>query len=77
MWIVARAIPSRDIREPVFRQGKGGERDAVHPGNDQFIPGDRIERPPGGAGGGAGEGQASPMVKGKTISFSKSQKMSI
>lgn len=60
------SIPSRDIREPIFRQGKGGQRDAVHPGNDQFIPGDRIERPPGGgAGGGAGEGQASPDGEGQ------------
>ncbi|WP_407332601.1 YeaH/YhbH family protein [Enterovibrio sp. 27052020O] len=59
-------IPSRDIREPTFRQGKGGQRDAVHPGNDQFIPGDRIERPPGGgAGGGAGEGQASADGEGQ------------
>ncbi|WP_028022855.1 YeaH/YhbH family protein [Enterovibrio calviensis] len=59
-------IPSRDIREPTFRQGKGGQRDAVHPGNDQFIAGDRIERPPGGGGsGGAGEGQASPDGEGQ------------
>ncbi|MGF1768975.1 YeaH/YhbH family protein [Enterovibrio makurazakiensis] len=59
-------IPSRDIREPTFRQGKGGQRDAVHPGNDQFITGDRIERPPGGGGGGgAGEGQASPDGEGQ------------
>ncbi|ATF08885.1 YeaH/YhbH family protein [Candidatus Enterovibrio altilux] len=40
-------IPSRDIREPTFHQGKGGQRDAVHAGNDQFIPGDCIERPLG------------------------------
>ncbi|WP_305843477.1 YeaH/YhbH family protein [Photobacterium leiognathi] len=59
-------IPSRDIREPSFHQGKGGQRDVVHPGNDQFTPGDRIERPPGGAGqGGAGEGQASPDGEGQ------------
>ncbi|PCS22344.1 YeaH/YhbH family protein [Candidatus Enterovibrio escicola] len=37
-------IPSNDILEPTFQQGKGGQRDAVLPGNDQFIPGDRIER---------------------------------
>lgn len=59
-------IPSRDIREPTFHQGKGGQREAVHPGNDQFIPGDRIERPKGGgSGGGAGEGQASPDGEGQ------------
>ncbi|KKA44004.1 MULTISPECIES: YeaH/YhbH family protein [Salinivibrio] len=59
------SIPSRDIREPTFHQGKGGQRDAVHPGNDQFSPGDRIARPPGGEGGGAGEGQASPDGEGQ------------
>ncbi|EAS65256.1 hypothetical protein C0W92_11880 [Photobacterium angustum] len=58
-------IPSRDIREPSFHQGKGGQRDVVHPGNDQFTTGDRIERPPGGAGqGGAGKGDASPDGEG-------------
>ncbi|OOF31831.1 YeaH/YhbH family protein [Salinivibrio proteolyticus] len=60
------SIPSRDIREPTFHQGKGGQRDAVHPGNDQFSPGDRIARPPGGeGGGGAGDGQASPDGEGQ------------
>ncbi|UTV26897.1 YeaH/YhbH family protein [Photobacterium atrarenae] len=59
-------IPSRDIREPSFHQGRGGQREVVHPGNDQFSPGDRIERPQGGAGqGGAGEGQASPDGEGQ------------
>ncbi|OOF15581.1 MULTISPECIES: YeaH/YhbH family protein [unclassified Salinivibrio] len=60
------SIPSRDIREPTFHQGKGGQRDAVHPGNDQFSPGDRIARPPGGeGGGGTGDGQASPDGEGQ------------
>lgn len=58
-------IPSRDIREHTFRQGKGGQREAVHPGNDQFIPGDRIERPPSGSGNGSGEGKASPDGEGQ------------
>ncbi|MEH6533443.1 MAG: DUF444 family protein, partial [Photobacterium frigidiphilum] len=59
-------IPSRDIREPSFHQGRGGQRNIVHPGNDQFSPGDRIERPPSGGGqGGAGEGQASQDGEGE------------
>ncbi|MGF1686268.1 YeaH/YhbH family protein [Photobacterium japonica] len=59
-------IPSRDIREPSFHQGRGGQREVVHPGNDQFSPGDRIERPQGGGGqGGAGEGQASQDGEGQ------------
>ena len=48
------SIPTRDISEPVFHTGKGGKRDIVHPGNDQFIAGDKIDRPPGGAGQGSG-----------------------
>ncbi len=58
-------IPSRDIREPSFRQGKGGQREAVHPGNDVFTPGDRIERPTKQGSGGSGEGQASPDGEGQ------------
>ncbi|WP_240223507.1 YeaH/YhbH family protein [Rheinheimera hassiensis] len=49
-------IPSKDITEPFFHQGKGGRRQIVHPGNDQFSPGDRIQRPQGGAGSGSGTG---------------------
>ncbi len=60
------AIPHKDINEPMFHQGKGGVRDRVHPGNDQFITGDKIERPKGGGqGGGAGEGNASPDGEGQ------------
>jgi uncharacterized protein len=52
-------IPSKDIAEPFFHQGKGGRRQIVHPGNDQFSPGDRIKRPQGGPGSGSGQGDAS------------------
>ncbi len=60
------SIPTRDISEPMFHQGKGGVRDRVHPGNDQFTRGDKIERPQGGAaGGGAGKGDASDSGEGR------------
>ncbi|MEB2319747.1 MAG: YeaH/YhbH family protein [Pseudomonadota bacterium] len=52
-------IPHRDISEPVIRHGSGGDRETVHPHNREFNTGDRIRRPPGGAGGqgsGSGEG---------------------
>ncbi len=53
-------IPSKDLTEPVFRHGQGGKFEHVHPGNKDFIKGDRIKRPPGGGGqGGSGSGQAS------------------
>jgi uncharacterized sporulation protein YeaH/YhbH (DUF444 family) len=48
-------IPKRDIAEPVFGHGQGGKREMVHPGNKDYVRGDRIERPKGGGGGGGGQ----------------------
>ncbi|HHG3302007.1 TPA: YeaH/YhbH family protein [Vibrio parahaemolyticus] len=60
------SIPHKDINEPIFHQGQGGVRERVHPGNDQFITGDKIERPKGGGqGSGSGEGNASPDGEGQ------------
>lgn len=56
-------IPRKDIAEPTFRHTSGGRREYVHPGNSDYIRGDKIPRPPGGSGGGGsqasneGEGQ--------------------
>ena len=59
------SIPTRDISEPLFRQGKGGHREMVHPGNDKFNRGDKIERPQGGQGNGdSGKGDASDSGEG-------------
>ena len=49
------SIPSKDLNEPVFHHGPGGKRSIVHPGNKEFITGDRVDRPEGG-GGGQGSG---------------------
>ncbi len=57
-------IPKRDLSEPVFGHGQGGVRETVHPGNQEYIRGDRIERPKGGAGG-SGKGQASDSGEGE------------
>lgn len=51
-------IPSKDISEPTFHHGPGGRRDMVHPGNKEFEAGDRVQRPEGGEGQGAGQGRA-------------------
>ena len=51
-------IPKRDISEPVFGHGQGGKRETVHPGNQDYVRGDRFERPKGGGGSG-GSGKAS------------------
>jgi len=49
-------LPARDISEPSFRHGPGGNRETVHPGNREFSPGDTIRRPSGGGAGGGGSG---------------------
>ncbi len=50
------SVPRQDISEPVFRHGPGGDREIVHPGNREFISGDRIPRPEGGGTRGTGPG---------------------
>ena len=58
-------IPKRDLTEPVFGHGQGGVRETVHPGNQEYIKGDRIDRPKGGGAGGSGSGQASDSGEGE------------
>jgi uncharacterized sporulation protein YeaH/YhbH (DUF444 family) len=58
-------IPKKDLTEPVFGHGQGGVRETVHPGNQDYVRGDRIERPKGGQGGGSGKGQASDSGEGE------------
>ncbi len=57
-------LPRRDVSEPAFGHGPGGNREQVHPGNQEYLKGDRIERPPGG-GGGSGGGEASDGGEGE------------
>lgn len=74
-------IPKKDISEPVFHHGQGGQRDMVHPGNQEYVAGDRIKRPKGGgAGGGSGKGQASDSGEGEddfVFSLSKEEFMQV
>src|SRR5512137_303128 len=50
-------VPKKDIAEPSFGFGHGGDREFVLPGNREFVTGDRIPRPDGGGGrGNGGEG---------------------
>jgi uncharacterized protein len=58
------SLPRRDVSEPVFQHGPGGSREMVHPGNQEYLRGDRIPRPKGG-GGGSGSGEASPDGSGE------------
>src|SRR4030095_13246066 len=50
-------VPKKDISEPAFSFGRGGDREMILPGNREYVPGDRIPRPEG-AGGGSGGQQA-------------------
>jgi uncharacterized sporulation protein YeaH/YhbH (DUF444 family) len=57
-------IPTRDTSEPIFHHGPGGKRQIVHPGNTDFVAGDKVPRPQGG-GGGKGSGKASNKGEGE------------
>jgi uncharacterized protein len=73
-------IPKKDLSEPVFHHGAGGVRDAVHPGNQDYVQGDRIKRPQGGAGQGSGKGQASDSGEGEddfSFALSKEEFMQV
>ncbi|MDP0589149.1 MAG: YeaH/YhbH family protein [Candidatus Endonucleobacter bathymodioli] len=43
-------IPKKSLSEPFFHFGEGGHHTHIHPGNKEFISGDRIQRPLGGNG---------------------------
>ena len=58
-------LPRRDISEPAFGHGQGGTREIVHPGNQEYLRGDRIERPKGGSGSGRGQGKAGDSGEGE------------
>ncbi|MGK2901153.1 MAG: YeaH/YhbH family protein [Burkholderiaceae bacterium] len=58
-------IPKKDISEPVFGHGPGGTREMVHPGNQEYVAGDQIERPKGGSGKGSGKGDPGDSGEGE------------
>ncbi|MFH1603312.1 MAG: YeaH/YhbH family protein [Pseudomonadota bacterium] len=47
-------VPAKDLSEPSFRHDKGGDWETVHPGNREFVKGDKSPRSSTGAGRGAG-----------------------
>lgn len=58
------SLPKRDVSEPLFGHGSGGQREMVHPGNKEYVRGDRVKRPEGGGGQGGGS-QASDSGEGE------------
>lgn len=61
-------IPKKDISEPVFHHGSGGQRDMVHPGNQEYVTGDRIQRPQGAAARGRARARPAIPVTARTSS---------
>ncbi|MDB5931117.1 MAG: hypothetical protein JWR60_2824 [Polaromonas sp.] len=49
-------LPRRDVSEPVFGHGAGGTEERVYNGNQEYVRGDHIARPPSGGGSGPGNG---------------------
>jgi uncharacterized protein len=49
-------IPASGMKEPQFRRGAGGLSEHVLPGNREYLEGDTIPRPQGGAGAAGQEG---------------------
>lgn len=71
-------LPVRDISEPHFRHGEGGDREIVHPGNREFAKGDAFDRPQGGGGGGGGsEPGEGESVDQFTFSLSRAEFLSL
>ncbi len=52
-------IPAHGIGEPSFHVGQDGTHSRVLPGNQEFLEGDRLARPPMGGGRGRGAGKGS------------------
>lgn len=71
------SIPTRDIGEPSFHHAPGGRRDVIHPGNKDFVKGDRIKRPSGGGGGGSQASNTGEGVDEFAFTLSKEEYLSL
>ncbi|MDX3905359.1 MAG: YeaH/YhbH family protein [Pigmentiphaga sp.] len=66
-------LPAKDISEPTFRYGRGGDREIVHPGNREFAKGDKIDRPRGADEGDPSEPGEGDSVDQFTFSLSRDE----
>lgn len=68
------SIPSKGIAEPRFRHSStGGNHERVFPGNREYIPGDRIPKPPQGGGDGGGKDASADGEGADEFAFSLSR----
>ena len=68
------SIPSKGITEPRFRHSStGGNHERVFPGNQEYIPGDKIPKPPQGGGDGGGKDAAEDGEGADEFAFSLSR----
>jgi len=71
-------VPKKDISEPSFGFGRGGDREFVLPGNREYTAGDRIPRPKtGGSAGGGNEGGDGDSDDAFVFSLSREEFMQI
>jgi uncharacterized sporulation protein YeaH/YhbH (DUF444 family) len=74
-------IPVKDISEPQFQHGMGGDREIVLPGNREYQAGDRIDRPDGGGrgkgSGGESDGESGPATDDFLFSLSREEFMNL
>lgn len=70
-------IPVKDISEPSFRHGPGGDLESVHAGNYKFSTGDRLPRPSAEEGRGAGQGGEGEAEDSFVFSLSREEFMSL
>jgi uncharacterized sporulation protein YeaH/YhbH (DUF444 family) len=70
-------IPVKDISEPSFHHGSGGDREYVNAGNREFTTGDKIPRPTGGSGKGSGEGGEGGDSDNFTFALSREEFMNL
>ena len=70
-------IPVKGINEPQFSyDGETGDKKRVHPGNKEYVPGDKVKKPMGGEGEGQGQkGSNDPTITEDdfTISISREE----
>lgn len=69
-------VPVKGIKEPQFTYDKDtGDKKHVHPGNKEYVEGDKVKKPQGGQGKGGRQGSNDPSITEDefTVSISKDE----